>query len=74
MKIVNVMNFVRYIDDRYQKLFKEKATEKTELGLWCEIVEPLAPHTAFPTTARTAGNGTGTSCFQHTIYYNVSAI
>lgn len=26
----------------YQKLFKEKATDKTELGLWYEIVEPLA--------------------------------
>ena len=25
----------------YQNLFKEKATDKTEIGLWYEIVEPL---------------------------------
>ena len=28
-------------DERYQKLFREEATEKTEIGLWLEIVEPL---------------------------------
>ncbi len=87
MKIVNIMNFVRciderrenseqylydmtaqeldivnefgventfllqydaVIDERYQKLFKEKATEKTELGLWYEIVEPLATACGIP--------------------------
>ena len=28
-------------DERYLKLFREEATEHTELGLWYEIVEPL---------------------------------
>ena len=80
MKIINIMNFVRDIDERvddsknilfntteaeldlvnefgfentfllqydavcdyrYVELFKSKATDKTELGLWYEIVEPL---------------------------------
>ena len=80
MKIINIMNFVRYIDERkensiepmyettkgelalvnelklpntfllqydavcdekYQRLFKQEATERTELGLWYEIVRPL---------------------------------
>jgi len=87
MKIANIMNFVRYIDEReedstrklfemtaqelemvnefgfentfllqydavidenYQKLFKEKATDKTELGLWLEIVEPLTSACGLP--------------------------
>lgn len=87
MKIANIMNFVRYIDERvensekklfdmtakeletvnefgfentfllqydavidenYQKLFKEKATNKTELGLWYEIVEPLTTACGIP--------------------------
>ncbi len=80
MNIINLMNFVRYIDERkensiqeqfaftkkeleivneynvdntfllqydvlcdqaYVDLFKKEANEKTELGLWYEIVEPL---------------------------------
>ena len=88
MKCVNIMNFVRYIDERrdfdsiefqytgtdmeldlcnefgfentfllqydaviserYQKLFREKATEKTELGLWYEIVKPLCEAVGLP--------------------------
>lgn len=87
MKVINIMNFVRYIDERregsieyqyettkqelelvnefgfentfllqydavcaesYQKLFKEHATEKTELGLWYEIVEPLTSACGLP--------------------------
>lgn len=87
MKVANIMNFVRYIDERdvnsiknqyeatkkelelvnelgventfllqydavcseeYQKLFKENATEKTELGLWYEIVEPLTSACGLP--------------------------
>ncbi|MBR6727930.1 MAG: hypothetical protein IKM08_07025, partial [Clostridia bacterium] len=87
MKIVNVMNFVRRIDERIEDstakllamtrdqlqlvneygventfllqydavcdenfvaLFKEKATEKTELGLWYEIVEPLTTACGIP--------------------------
>ncbi len=87
MKIANIMNFVRCIDERhknswepqykttaaeldlvnelglentfllqydvlcdeaYQKLFKEKATERTELGLWYEIVEPLTAACKMP--------------------------
>lgn len=87
MKVVNIMNFVRYIDERrensiqnqfdatkkelelvnefgvkntfllqydalcdenYQKLFKENATENTELGIWFEIVEPLAAKCSIP--------------------------
>ncbi len=29
-------------DEKYVKLFKENATEKTELGLWFEVVRPMA--------------------------------
>lgn len=87
MKIVNVMNFVRQIDERFEnsterlltftaeqlrlvneygidntflmqydvlcdddfvKLFKNEVTEKTELGLWYEIVEPQAKACGIP--------------------------
>ena len=87
MKIINIMNFVRYIDERkensiapmyettrgelalvnelglentfllqydaicdenYQRLFKEEATERTELGLWYEIVRPLCDACGIP--------------------------
>ena len=87
MKVINVMNFVRYIDERladsvnilyqttkrelemvnefgfentfllqydaicnenYQKLFREMGTERTELGLWYEIVEPLTTACGLP--------------------------
>ena len=87
MKIVNVMNFVRRIDERikdstpkllaltrdqlrlvneyaventfllqydavcdsdFVSLFKEEATDRTELGLWYEIVEPLTSACGIP--------------------------
>ena len=87
MKIVNIMNFVRRIDERMENstqrllaftaqqlrlvnefgldntfllqydalcdgdfvsLFKNEATEKTELGLWYEIVEPLTTACGMP--------------------------
>ena len=87
MKIVNMMNFVRRIDEReensterllaftteqlelvngygidnsfllqydticdrdFVSLFKSRATEKTELGLWYEIVEPLTSKCGIP--------------------------
>lgn len=87
MKIVNIMNFVRRIDERMEdstrrlleftaeqlrlvnefsldntfllqydalcdedfvSLFKNEATEKTELGLWYEIVEPLTTACGMP--------------------------
>ena len=87
MKIVNVMNFVRQIDERlkdsterllsftadqlrlvneynientfllqydalcddaFVELFRNEATEKTELGLWYEIVEPLTTACGIP--------------------------
>ena len=87
MKVVNVMNFVRQIDERIQNstekllaftkeelqivneygventfllqydavcdpdfvsLFKNEATEKTEIGLWYEIVEPLTSACGIP--------------------------
>lgn len=87
MKIVNVMNFVRCIDEReensterlfdftsqqlslvneygventfllqydtvcnrdFTDLFKNQASEKTELGLWYEIVEPLTSACGMP--------------------------
>jgi hypothetical protein len=35
-------------DGRYAKLFKENADEKTELGLWYEIVEPLTSACSLP--------------------------
>ena len=87
MKAINIMNFVRQIDERlpkdsdvlyqttraelelvnefgyentfllqydaccdgrYVKLFKENATDKTELGIWYEIVEPLTSACGLP--------------------------
>ena len=87
MKIANIMNFVRQIDERFEnsteklleftaeqlrlineysldntfllqydalcddnftELFKREATERTELGLWYEIVEPLASACGIP--------------------------
>ncbi|MBQ3151740.1 MAG: hypothetical protein IJB86_10905 [Clostridia bacterium] len=87
MKIVNIMNFVRRIDERFEnstenllaftteqlrlvneydvdntfllqydvlcdenflRLFKQETTEKTELGLWYEIVEPLTSACSIP--------------------------
>lgn len=87
MKAVNIMNFVRRIDERHENstenllaltkkqlemvnyygvdntfllqydtvcdsdfvtLFKENATDKTELGLWYEIVEPLTSACGIP--------------------------
>jgi len=87
VKVVNVMNFVREIDERMENsterllsftaeqlrlvneynvdntfllqydvlcddafvnLFKQEATEKTELGLWYEIVEPLTTSCGIP--------------------------
>lgn len=35
-------------DERYVKLFKENATERTELGIWYEIVEPLTTACGMP--------------------------
>lgn len=35
-------------DERYASLFRENATEKTELGLWYEIVEPLTTACGLP--------------------------
>ncbi|MBO5845355.1 MAG: hypothetical protein J6Q77_01795 [Clostridia bacterium] len=87
MKVTNIMNFVRRIDERMENsterlldmtaaqlklvneygldntfllqydavcdedfvaLFKNEATEKTELGLWYEIVEPLTSACSMP--------------------------
>lgn len=87
MKVINVMNFVRYIDERldnsteilfnttkaqlelvnefgientfllqydafnderFAKLFKENANEKTELGVWFEIVKPMTDRCGLP--------------------------
>lgn len=87
MKVVNLMNFVRRIDERFESsteqllnftteqlrlvneydvdntfllqydaicdedfvnLFKREATDKTELGLWYEIVEPLTSACGIP--------------------------
>ena len=87
MKVVNIMNFVRQIDEReenstqrmlemttqqlslvneygldntfllqydavcdegFVSLFKREATDKTELGLWYEIVEPLTTACGIP--------------------------
>ncbi len=35
-------------DERYVSLFKKNATDKTELGLWLEIVEPLTSACGLP--------------------------
>ena len=35
-------------NEQYQQLFKEKATERTEIGLWFEIVEPLTTACGMP--------------------------
>ncbi len=87
MKVVNIMNFVRQIDERHENsteklldmttaqlrlvneygldntfllqydtlcdedfvnLFKTQATDKTELGLWYEIVEPMTSACGIP--------------------------
>ena len=87
MKIVNIMNFVRRIDERHQNsteklleftakqlrlvngydvdntfllqydalcdgdfvsLFKNEATDKTEIGVWYEIVEPMTSACGMP--------------------------
>ena len=87
MKVINVMNFVRFIDERmenstevlynttrdqlalvnefgientfllqydafdderFSRLFKENATEKTELGVWFEIVKPMTDRCRLP--------------------------
>jgi len=87
MKVVNIMNFVRQIDEReenstqrmlemteqelhlvneygldntfllqydaicdedFVSLFKREATDKTELGIWYEIVEPLTTACGLP--------------------------
>lgn len=87
MKVINVMNFVRFIDERmenstellynttkaqldavnefgientfllqydaftderFASLFKDNATEKTELGVWFEIVKPMTDRCNLP--------------------------
>ena len=35
-------------DSRYAELFREKGTERTELGIWYEIVEPLTSACGLP--------------------------
>jgi len=35
-------------DENFVSLFKNKATDKTELGLWYEIVEPLTSACGIP--------------------------
>lgn len=35
-------------NQKYQQLFREKATERTEIGLWLEIVEPLTTACGMP--------------------------
>ncbi len=35
-------------DERYVKLFKENSTDKTELGIWLEIVEPMTSACKLP--------------------------
>ena len=35
-------------NQQYQQLFREKATERTEIGLWLEIVEPLTTACGMP--------------------------
>ncbi len=37
-----------FCDENYVKLFKEKATDKTEIGLWLEIVEPMTSACGLP--------------------------
>ena len=87
MKVINVMNFVRFIDERlenstellfnttkaqlelvnefgidntfllqydalnderFSALFKKNATDKTELGIWFEIVKPMTDRCGLP--------------------------
>lgn len=40
-------------NQQYQQLFKEKATERTEIGLWLEIVEPLTTACGMPYRSET---------------------
>jgi hypothetical protein len=50
MKVKNtfMLQYDALCDERYVKLFKEKATSLTELSLWYEIVEPMTGALGMP--------------------------
>ena len=43
-----LLQYDAFCDSRYVSLFKENATDRTELGLWYEIVEPLTTACGLP--------------------------
>ena len=43
-----LLEYDAVVDEDYQRLFKEKATDRTEIGLWFEIVEPLTSVCGMP--------------------------
>ncbi len=49
-----LLQYDALIDSSYVQLFKEKAGEKTELGLWLEIVQPLCEKAGIEWTGRQA--------------------
>ena len=54
-----LLQYDAFCDERFVKLFREKATPHTELGVWYEIVEPLT--SACRIAAKKAGSGIGIS-------------
>ena len=43
-----LLQYDAYCDERYIRLFKDNATDRTELGIWYEIVEPLTSACGLP--------------------------
>lgn len=47
-----LLQYDALIDERYIRLFRKKATERTELGLWFEVVKPLTDAVGLPWRGR----------------------
>ncbi len=47
-----LLQYDALIEERYIHLFQEKATERTELGLWFEVVKPLTDAVGLPWRGR----------------------
>lgn len=47
-----LLQYDALIEERYIRLFRENATERTELGLWFEVVKPLTDAVGLPWRGR----------------------
>ena len=47
-----LLQYDALMDERYIRLFRTKATERTELGLWFEVVKPLTDAVGLPWRGR----------------------